>query len=185
MSKKKYYSVPDVMGKLGVQNVTEIVGPKMKEFLNLIPQMNDAAASTIVDEITNNETMALEMFNGLRDMTHSVLCDDDKENMEFTKSCQQIIDSLNDLLQSSEYTHEQRMEVTDKVKEILEIMNERSAMNKQFKGGALHFLGEAGKALLFAAGTAVAVVATVLASKNGNSNSSGNGISFLNDKNHR
>lgn len=120
-----------VLDKLGIEDFRHLSKDKVVEFISLIPEMDPEVAKAAIDQFPEFTKTVKSIMIDYKEEIEVAL----KSNDDSTKACHDaatsILKSLDKMLEG-DITHEEKMEIIDKMIEIQKMLNDKDSENKKF-----------------------------------------------------
>ncbi len=121
-----------VLNKLGIEDFRHLSKEKVVEFISMIPDMEPEVAKAAIAQFPEFTSTIKSIMVDYKQAIEIAL----KNNDDSMKACQDaaksILKSLDKILDNDNLTHEEKMEIIEKMQEIQKMLNDKDSENKKF-----------------------------------------------------
>ena len=153
MSKK--LTETKVLKKLGIKDFSCITLDKIGKFSSMLPQMDPEVAKKALEQFPEFAKAGKEILAEMSTIIIKILDSNDKSVTQKYQACQTILDKLNEELSKENITYEKKMELIEKMIEVVKMLEEYDSENKKFLLKLAIIVGTAGSLILASIGAAI------------------------------
>ena len=128
-------SEQQVKDALRIRDFREISKDKIKEFVSLIPNMDQEVAIAIINQFPAYTDFANNAIAQLNSICETIIKDNNSSQKEAVEAYRKILDELSFLLKKEYLTKEERDEITKKMILVADKISEKDSENKRFLNG--------------------------------------------------
>ena len=146
MSKK--LTEKKVLKKLNIKDFGCLSLDNIGKFTSMLPQMDPEVAKKALEQFPEFAQAGKEIVSEFCNMMDKILESSDKCMTQQCEICKEIIESLNTELNRENITHNQRMEIIDKIIEVNREISEMRSNHQEFLLKTMAICGGIGGALV-------------------------------------
>lgn len=125
-------TMDDVKKALGIEDLRNISGAKVAEFISLIPNMDKDIAIQIINQFPAYTDMAKSMVGELESICDNAIQAASASQKESISAYKMILSDLGELLKKESISPEERSRITDKMIEVADRIAAKDSELKEF-----------------------------------------------------
>lgn len=129
---KRPFNEKKVLDKLGIEDFRHLSKDKVVEFISMLPNMEPEVAKVAIAQFPEFTSTVKSIMVDYKQAIEMAL----KNNNDSMKACQEaaksILKSLDKILDNNNLTHEEKMQIIEKMQEVQKMLNDKDSENKKF-----------------------------------------------------
>lgn len=121
-----------VLNKLGIKDFRHLSKDNVMEFVSMIPDMDPDVAKAAINQFPEFAKTIKSIMSDYKQEIDSALESNDKSMKACHEAAKLILNSLDKILDNDNLTHEEEMEIAEKMIEVQKLVNDKDTQNKKF-----------------------------------------------------